>query len=96
MIYYETEEIREIEIMDAWLHKRVEYKLQKEYRFAFLKGSPAGKIQCITFYVREPKQYIQSIYFGPKMTRKQKRELLVGAMAADVAGCIKDFDEHFG
>jgi hypothetical protein len=53
------ERIPEFEIMDAWRYKRHDYQKQREYRFAFLKGSPADKVQMLVFYVREPKRYIQ-------------------------------------
>jgi hypothetical protein len=94
-VVYHDGWVAEFETMDAWLYKRRRYECQREYRFAFLKGSPSEKVQSVIFYVREPKSYINAIYFGPKMTHKQKGELLVGAIKAEVAGRIQDFDRHF-
>jgi hypothetical protein len=94
-IIYHDGFVANYDTMQAWRYKRKKYESQREYRFAFLTGSPAAKIQFVTFYVEHPQNYIDSIHFGPETTRAQKGELLAGAIAAEVAGRIFDFHRHF-
>lgn len=91
VIYYDqNERPASFETMNTWKWKRRIYELQREYRFAFLKGSPGQKLQSVIFYVHEPSSYIEKIYFGPKMSKEKQHELLAGAIAAGVPGRIRN------
>lgn len=91
VIYYDQNERPPLfETMDTWKWKRKRYEIQREYRFAFLKGSSGEKLQSVIFYVHDPSSYIQKIYFGPKMTKDKQHEILAGAIAAGVPGRIQN------
>lgn len=81
--------------MDAWLWKLKRFEEQREYRFAFLSGSPSAKLQTLIFHVEEPKSYIEKIYFGPRLCDTQKHELVTGAIKANVFHLIENVDEVF-
>lgn len=94
--YYDNEtQPPELDTMDIWFWKRKVYENQREYRFAFLNGSPLTRLQTLIFYVQEPKSYIEKIYLGPQLCERDKKRLLAGAIAANVADRIQDFDFHF-
>jgi hypothetical protein len=95
VIYYSRSHPQEFETMDLWKWKREEYQKQREYRFAFLASSPMMKLDSVVFYVRDPGRYIQEIHFGPEVTDADKKRLLTGTIAAELAGKIHDFDAHF-
>lgn len=81
--------------MEAMFWKRKRYEAQREYRFAFLSSSIRDNIDTLIFTTRNPKAYIKKVYCGPEMTDCDKRKLLAGAIAADLAGLIQNFDETF-
>jgi len=78
--------------MDAWFWKLERFKMQREYRFAFLSGSPRAIIQTVIFHVKEPKSYIDKIFIGPGGSDPEKRKLVKGAIAAGVRDRIQDLD----
>lgn len=83
----------EFDTMDAWLWKLKSYERQREFRFAFLSGSPAAKLQSVIFHVRDPGSYIEKIYFGPRLCGAQKSELFAGAIEAQVQNRIENFEQ---
>jgi hypothetical protein len=95
VIYYGTQHPEEFDTMDTWKWKRAEYQQQREYRFAFLAASPMMKVDSVILRVDDPGKYIQEIHYGPDVTEAGKKELLVGAIAAELAGKIQDFDAHY-
>jgi len=89
--YEENDRPPLVDTSDLWLGKRKCYQKQREYRFAFMKESPPEKLHSIVFYVDDPKNYVQKIYFGPKTNEEQRRELLADAIDAELEPCIQNF-----
>jgi hypothetical protein len=97
VIYYDgLSHPPEFDTMVAWKWKLDRYAIQREYRFAFLAGSPRMHLQTIVFQVEDAGSYIESIHFGPTISTKERDELVAGAIAGNLAGRIRNFDALYG
>jgi hypothetical protein len=91
VIYYDgLRHPPEFDTMDAWKRKLDRYVSQREYRFAFLAGSPRMHLQTIVFQVKDAGNYIEKIYFGPGISAKERSEFIAGAIAGSLAGKIQN------
>jgi len=61
-------------ILDPAFEKKVRYKYQREYRFAFAMDS-VYPLEKVTYYVN-PEDYIDKIQFGPEMKCQNIKKLL--------------------
>lgn len=90
--YLEEKEPKNYRIDEAMFWKRKNYCRQHEYRFAFVSSSQRAHLQTLIFYTRNPMSYIDEIHFGPELKQPQIKILVTGAIEADLANKIHNFD----
>ena len=79
-------------ILDPVFKKKVRYKYQQEYRFAFALDS-VYPLEKVTYYIN-PEDYIDKIQFGPEMKCQNIKKLLNRTFGVFVQLIQKtDFDE---
>ena len=62
---------------------------------SFGARSAMRKVESIVFHVSDPSKYIERIHFGPQLPRPQARELVIGAIAANLFGKMRDVDKVY-
>jgi hypothetical protein len=92
--YNESHQPKGFDIADSHFWKREIYSVQREYRFALQADTLRNNLQTIIFYVHDPSEYIERIYFGSELNILDRRELMSGMAALNLGNKLQNFDEE--